>query len=109
MKMRMLFIKIVKLLLSLFIGAVFYFSWLPSPDLRTESFLPLWLSEWSNYYYNLRTAIPFVAIGFLIEVVMYKNSSIENRKTRVGLFTQNISVATTVVCIAEGGAVFNSQ
>jgi hypothetical protein len=97
MKMRMLFIKIVKLLLSLFIGAVFYFSWLPSPDLRTESFLPLWLSEWSNYYYNLRTAIPFVAIGFLIEVVRHKKSQIENRKTRISLFIKNISIATTIV------------
>jgi hypothetical protein len=97
MKMRMLFIKIVKLLLSLFIGAVFYFSWLPSPDLRTESFLPLWLSEWSNYYYNLRTAIPFVAIGFLLEMVSHKKSQIENRKTRISLFIQNISIATTIV------------
>jgi glycopeptide antibiotics resistance protein len=103
MKIPMLLKKTVVLLLSLFIGAVFYFSWLPNPDFRTESYLPLWLSECSNYYYNLRTAIPFVASGFLIEVVTCKNSSIENSKSRVGLFIQNISIATTIVCTAEGG------
>jgi glycopeptide antibiotics resistance protein len=103
MKLPILLKKIVQLLLLFFIGTVFYFSWLPSPDFRTESYLPLWLSEWSNYYYNLRTAIPFVAIGFLLEVVTHKKNLIENSKSRVGLFIQNMSISTTIVCIAEGG------
>jgi glycopeptide antibiotics resistance protein len=94
------------MLLFLFIVTVFYFSWLPNPDFRTESYLPLWLIEWSNYYYNARTAIPFVAIGFLFEMGTYKNSSIENRKSRVYLFIQNISIAMTIACIAEGGQFF---
>jgi glycopeptide antibiotics resistance protein len=103
MKLPILLKKIVQLLLLFFIGTVFYFSWLPSPDFRTESYLPLWLSEWSNYYYNLRTAIPFVAIGFLLEVVANKKNPIEKSKSRVGLFIQNMSISTTIVCIAEGG------
>jgi glycopeptide antibiotics resistance protein len=103
MKLPLLLKKIEQMLLFLFIVTVFYFSWLPNPDFRTESYLPLWLNEWSNYYYNVRTAVPFVAIGFLLEMVTYKNISIENSKSRVGLFIQNISIATTIVCIAEGG------
>lgn len=103
MKLPILLKKIVQLLLFFFIGTVFYFSWLPSPDFRTESYLPLWLSEWSNYYYNLRTAIPFVAIGFLLEVVTHKKNPIEKSKSRVSLFIQNMSISTTIVCIAEGG------
>jgi hypothetical protein len=55
-------------MLFFLILSVFYFSWLPSPDLGKESYLPLWLSVWGNYYYNLRTAVPFVGIGFLMEV-----------------------------------------
>jgi glycopeptide antibiotics resistance protein len=103
MKLPFLLKRIVQLLLLFFIGTVFYFSWLPSPDFRTESYLPFWLSDWSNYYYNFRTAIPFVAIGFLLEVVTHKNNPIENSKSRIGLFIQNIRISATIVCIAEGG------
>ena len=96
--------KIILLVLVLAcISAVFYFSWLPNPDLGTETYLPSWLREWSNYYYNLRTAVPFIAIGFLLEMATrIKDPITPFRKIRP-LFIQNISISVAVVCIAEGG------
>lgn len=85
------------------IGAVFYFSWLPNPDLGTETYLPYWLCDWSNYYYNLRTAVPFVAIGFLSETASRIKNPITSLKKNRPLFIQNISISAAVVCFAEGG------
>jgi glycopeptide antibiotics resistance protein len=94
---------ILILLIVVCISAVFYFSWLPNPDLATEIYLPYWIIEWSNYYHNLRTAVPFIALGFLFEIAIYLKNPIGNSKSRVGLFIQNMSISASVVCIAEGG------
>jgi len=84
--------------------AVFYFSWLPNPDLGTETYLPSWLLVWSNIYYNLRTAVPFVAIGFLLEAAT--NDKKRSGSSRLRLFVENTAISAAVVCIAEGGQYF---
>lgn len=44
--------------------SIFYFSWIPNPRLTEENLLPLWLAQWADEYDNLRTAVPFVLLGF---------------------------------------------
>lgn len=95
--------KIVLFLLVLVIGAVFYFSWLPDHSFGNETYLPKWLLNWSNYYYNLRTAVPFVAVGFLLEAYTQHLTLNTIKDTKNSNFMQNIGVATILVCIAEGG------
>ncbi|MBA4318702.1 MAG: hypothetical protein C0412_09895 [Flavobacterium sp.] len=91
--------KIVLFLLLLVIGIVFYFSWLPDHNLESETYLPKWLLNWSNYYYNLRTAVPFLAVGFLLEAYTQHMSSNDKNSN----FMQNLGIAAIIVCIAEGG------
>jgi glycopeptide antibiotics resistance protein len=47
--------------------AVLYFSWLPDPNIGSLPYFPDGLGAWINHYGNLRTAIPFVALGALGE------------------------------------------
>jgi glycopeptide antibiotics resistance protein len=91
--------KIVLFLLLIVIGIVFYFSWSSDPSLKSETYLPKWFLNWSNYYYNLRTAVPFLAVGFLLEAYTQHISSNDKQSN----FIQNLGVATIIVCIAEGG------
>jgi glycopeptide antibiotics resistance protein len=94
--------RIILLLLFLVIGVVFYFSWLPDPSFKNQTYLPQWLLNWSNQYYNLRTAIPFIAVGFLLEAyTQRKGSSIAYQNKNLN-FIQNIGISTVIVCIAEG-------
>jgi glycopeptide antibiotics resistance protein len=51
----------------------------------------------------LRTAIPFIAIGFLLEMHTQQISSIEIIKNKNLYFLQNLGFATIIVCVAEGG------
>ena len=95
--------KIVLLLLFFIVGAVFYFSWLPDPSFKNETYLPNWLLNWSNQHYNLRTAIPFVALGFLLEASTYHGSSREINNDKNLNFLKNLGIAATIVCLAEGG------
>lgn len=97
------FRKLIIFILFLCFLSVFYFSWLPSPNLEQETYLPSWLRNWSNYYYNLRTAVPFVAIGFLLELGRQKNNLIGRNRSIQKLFIQNTAISSAVVCIAEGG------
>lgn len=97
--------KTVLFIMLLVIAAVFYYSWLPDPSFKNETYLPKWILVWSNHYYNLQTAIPFVFLGFLLESYTQQKSAQErnhkhNRKLN---FIQNLEIATIVVCIAEGG------
>ncbi|MBW1655032.1 VanZ family protein [Flavobacterium quisquiliarum] len=98
-----MFHKIVLLLLFLVIGAVFYFSWLSDPSLSSESYLPGWLLNWSNHYYNLRTAVPFVAVGFLLELYTEQNNINEVNNNKNLNFIQNLIIAAIIVSVAEGG------
>lgn len=98
--------KFLFLLLLACITIIFYFSWLPNPDFGTENYLPLWLRNWSNCYYNLRTAVPFVAVGYLLEMRIPKNNPRTKIPNRIRRFIQNIGIAAAVVCIAEGGQFF---
>lgn len=98
--------KLVLFLLLLVIGIVFYFSWLSDSSLETESYLPKWLLNWSNYYYNLRTAIPFLAVGFLLEFYSQHINSSEIDYNKKLNFIQNLGIATMIVCAAEGGQFF---
>jgi glycopeptide antibiotics resistance protein len=95
--------KIILILLFFVIGIVFYFSWLPDPSFKNETYLPRWLLNWINHFYNLQTAIPFVALGFLLEAYPKQMSLIEIDGNKKLNFIQNIGIATIIVCIAEGG------
>jgi glycopeptide antibiotics resistance protein len=85
---------------------IFYFSWIPDSQFTSESYLPQWLRDWSNSYFNLRTAIPFVVFGFLLDALNSKNSSNKNPKVKFNFWFRNLCTATFVVCLAEGGQFF---
>lgn len=98
-----MFHKIVLLLLLFIIATVFYFSWLSDPGFASETYLPRWLLKWSNQYYNLRTAVPFLGLGFLLEVYTERSDLNEGSNSKKLNFIQNIVFAAIIVCIAEGG------
>jgi glycopeptide antibiotics resistance protein len=76
---------------------VFYFSWLPNPSFVNQSYLPRWLVYWADVYVQLRTAIPFLPIGFLCQY-LFKPAS---------FFTFNgFVLALFVVALAEIGQFF---
>jgi uncharacterized membrane protein YidH (DUF202 family) len=95
--------KIILLLLLVAIAIVFYFSWLPDSTFANETYLPQWLLNWCNHYYNLRTAVPFLAIGFLLEAYTQIKDSDEISFDENLNLIQNIGISIIIVCIAEGG------
>ena len=95
--------KIILILLFFIIGVVFYYSWLPDSSFSSETYLPKWLLNWVNHYYNLQTAIPFVVLGFLLEAYQKQRNLIEIDYNKNLNFIQNLGIATIIVCIAEGG------
>lgn len=98
--------KIFLLLLLIVISSVFYFSWLPDPSFKNETYLPKWLLDWSNNYYNLRTAVPFVGLGFLLEAYSQQKKSKKITYNKYFDFVKNIIIAAVIVCIAEAGQFF---
>lgn len=70
MNLKSVFLGIVA---SLGIFLVFYFSWLPNPDIGLKSYFPIWLGKWTNRNPNLRTAVPFVFLGLFGELLLIHN------------------------------------
>lgn len=95
--------KIVLFLLLFVVAAVFYYSWLPDHNMGSETYLPKWLLNWSNDNYNLRTAVPFLAVGFLLEAYTQHLGSNGMNQDKNSNFMQNLGIATIIVCMAEGG------
>lgn len=95
--------KIILFPLFFVIVAVFYFSWLSDSSLKTETYLPRWLLNWSDKYYNLRTAIPFVALGFLLETYTNRKKSYDTNPSKNSSFMQNLGITALIAFIAEGG------
>lgn len=99
--------RIVILLVFILISiSIFYFSWIPDSQLTSESYLPLWLRNLSNSYFNLRTAVPFVAFGFLLEAWRSIKNGSKNRVNKFNFWFKNLGIAIFVVCLAEGGQFF---
>ena len=93
--------------MSLFLVAeIFYLSWLPNGRLGKETYLPLWLLNLSNTYFNLRTAIPFTVLSFLIEACYSIESKPLFDTCKIPFWLINITIATVIVCLAEGGQFF---
>lgn len=95
--------KIVLFPLVLVIGTVFYFSWLSDPSLKSETYLPQWLLSWSNKYYNLRTTIPFMALGFLLEAYTNRKKLYDSNPIKNLRFIQNLCISAIIAFIAEIG------
>lgn len=93
------------MLLSCTFG-IFYYSWLPDPKLASETYLPAWLLDWSNLHFNLRTAIPFIGFGFLLEMWGATSSQMKNTKEKVLGSLFHILLAAVIVSLAELGQCF---
>ena len=91
------------LTLALIIG-IFYFSWLPDSTLTSERYLPIWLLNWSNEYVNLRTAVPFVVIGVVLEARSGLQKPVNNNS-----WIYNTLWAATIVISAEVGQYFTDK
>lgn len=88
------------------VAGILYYSWLPNPGLETETYLPLWLRNWSNTYFNLRTAIPFIPLGYLLEAWASIPTKIFVAKKSFSLRIKTTLIATVIICLAEGGQFF---
>ena len=72
--------------------SVFYFSWLPNPEIGSKSYFPKAIGHWINYYGNLRTAVPFALLGGLGEFFIKKNGT-RPRLVLLGLLLLIVTVA----------------
>lgn len=97
--------KIIFFPLVLVVACVFYFSWLTDPSLESETYLPPWLLDWGNEYYNLRTAIPFVVLGFLLQAISNRKKGYNTNPNKNLIFIRNMSISAIIAFLAEGGQV----
>lgn len=79
---------------------VFYFSWLPDPDIGYKSYFPAWLGKWTNANANLRTAVPFLFLGIIAEIWFNDGQHVLRKRTIIFL------AASLVVTAAEVGQLF---
>lgn len=73
-------------------GFIFYLSWLPNGKLGKETALPQYILDWSNTNFNVRTAVPFLVLGYLLAL---------NQKVYLAF-----SISLIIVCIAEAGQIY---
>ena len=90
----MKFLKV--LTASAIIIIIFYLSWVRNPNFDQLSVIPNWLNRWSNLHGQLRTAVPFIPLGFLLNT--YK------KKWYISL--TGFLICLIVVIIAELGQFF---
>ncbi len=108
MKTKQIVPILILLLLVFLVAEIFYLSWLPDGHLGKETYLPVWLLNWSNTYFNLRTAIPFAILSFLLGA-WYSISTPIPLKIKSPFWVLNIGTASFIVCLAEGGQFFISH
>ncbi len=60
---------IAAFLLIVALGVCGFLAWRPSPFLTEVGFIPHEFARWADARYNLRTAIPFLGLGFIAGVL----------------------------------------
>ena len=98
--------NVIIFLLFLVISTVSYYSWLSDSTFHSENYLPRWLWDWSNKYYNLRTSIPFVFFGFLLMAYIQKKHSKKKKYNKNLIILQNLIIAGVLISIIEFGQFF---
>jgi glycopeptide antibiotics resistance protein len=88
------------------VTGIFYYSWLPDARLANETYLPYWIRNWSNTYFNLRTAIPFLPLGFLLEAYATIPTRFFSVKSDSPFRIRTTLIAIVVIGLAEGGQFF---
>jgi hypothetical protein len=73
--------------------------------LTSESYLPAWLRDWSNSYFNADRR-SFRTIWFLLEAVPLRMKKSKKSINTFGSWFKNGCISTAVVCLAEGGQFF---
>lgn len=76
---------------------VFYFSWLPNPDVGDVLPARGWISQWVNANGNSRTAVPFIFLGGLGELSLINQKNKPRRRAWLMLYVIG------VVTVAEVG------
>jgi len=66
--------------------------------------MPLYVRNWCNEYYNIRTAVPFFFIGFVLEFKSFNNNYSVTQKLKH--FFKNTLYSILLVIIAEIGQFF---
>lgn len=56
---------------------IVYFSWISSPRLSWNAYVPNWIAHWADKEenYNFRTAIPFVFLGCMSGILIIINNA----------------------------------
>lgn len=98
--------KIISVALILCILFIFYYSWLPDASLYSETYLPKWIINWSNENYNLRTAVPFILLGFLLEELSFLVLKVNYKQSTFSIRKLHLGFTLLVVLIAETGQIF---
>ncbi len=83
-------------------GAVFYFSWLPQPQLATQVPMPGFFAAWVDAatHQNLRTAVPFLLWG------LAAGFGLRQRQAPARAWVVQGLLMTGVACLAELGQLF---
>jgi glycopeptide antibiotics resistance protein len=66
--------------------------------------MPIYVRNWCNEYYNIRTAVPFIFIGFILEFKSFNNKYSVTQKLKH--FFKNTLYSILLVIIAEIGQFF---
>lgn len=101
------FSKVLKTFFLLFIVlSIFYFSWIPDTSLHSENYLPVCVIDWSNQNYNLRTAVPFIFLGFLLETKLLLHPTSTTQFSLMTIGIRHLGISFLVVVLAELGQFF---
>ena len=92
--------------IELFVFSIFYFSWISDASLQSETYLPSWIVDWSNKNNNLRTAVPFIFFGFLLEEVSFLIVNVNSKKNALSIRKTHFGFALFIVLVAEIGQFF---
>lgn len=100
MKIRTEPTRLLLLIFFLASGAivVFYLSWLPDPNCKPQPYISSSLIAWVNEYGRLRTAIPFIFLAVIPELLFHKNEWAARHRLRL--------ILLAVVVVAEAGQLF---
>ena len=58
--------RIIYIIILIVVLLIFYFSWIPDPNLANVKFMPGWLSNWTDKkeFEDIRTGVPLIILGF---------------------------------------------
>lgn len=99
-------LKLINFFVLVYLLEIYFFAWLPNPELVIKALVKLFPYEWFTYYFSEVMIIPYFVLGLLLEVRSVLEAKKNDEQKSIMDSISNVFFIAVIINVAEAGQYF---